>query len=292
MNMRSKRRYIVVAAATRIRRRCIFIRQVAKMMHDAAQGSQRCGNTSAGGWGSEGVGGGVMTAEVLPAARSEPTSWLTPASTEARAGDGARFRDALEVFLLSAAPREVDEPPRGCSCCLGAAKPPPVRCRGASELLARSDEDRCLCGDKEDTRRRLRWRADVSLWDAEAIMERALRRAEEERSGLEELLLSLALDDSTTLGMMKPGAAKGGRGGSRLVEGRALLLPRLDGMRRGGGAAAMLSGDSAPPLPHEDPLWGSGGDCRPPCERGKSRSNSPLSACCACDKGGGGFGWL
>ncbi len=50
----------------------------------------------------------------------------------------------------------------------------------------------------------------------------------------------------------------------------------------------MLSGESSPPPEPEDPFSVAGGDCRPPWERGRSRSSSPLRACCACERGGGG----
>ncbi len=109
-------------------------------------------------------------------------------------------------------------------------------------------------------------------------MERALRSADVDRPGLEELLLSLALD-STTLGMMKPGVERGTRATWPCEEAREpWLLLWAEGWRRGGESAAMLSGDSSAP---EEPFSVVVGDCRPPCERGRSRSSSLLSACCA-----------
>ncbi len=64
--------------------------------------------------------------------------------------------------------------------------------------------------------------------DAEAMMDRALRRAAEESSGLAALPLPLVQEDeSTTLGMMKPGVATGARRKEGLEEVRELLPPRL-----------------------------------------------------------------
>ena len=124
--------------------------------------------------------------------------------------------------------------------------------------------------------------------DAEAMMERAVRRAEEERSGLAALLLSLVPeDDCTTLGMMKAGVETGARRREGLEEGRELLLPR-HGSCGGAGEWSMLSGERSPPPETEDPFSVAGGDCRPPWERGRSRSSSPLRACCAWERGGGG----
>jgi hypothetical protein len=111
-------------------------------------------------------------------------------------------------------------------------------------------------------------------------MERALRKADDDSSGLDELLLSL-VQDSTTLGMLKPGVKSGVRGGS-------FELP-LDVWWRSGEAAAMLSGESSAASSSEDVVPIAGGDCKPPCDRGRSRSNSPLRTCWACESGGG---WL
>jgi hypothetical protein len=203
---------------------------------------------------------------------------------------------------LSLEPRELllslDEPLRcrcrcrscSCSCsCLGTAKPPPVRCTAASKLLARSDDADCLRGEEEEERRGGFWRGGMpAALDAEAMMDRALRRAAEESSGLAALLLPLVQeDDSTTFGMMKAGVDTGARRREGLEEGRELLLPRL-GSCGGAGEWSMLSGERSPPPRPEDPLSVAGGDCRPPWERGRSRSSSPLRACCACERGGGG----
>ena len=93
-------------------------------------------------------------------------------------------------FPLSLEPRELllslDEPLRcrcrcrccSCSCsCLGTAKPPPVRCTAASELLARPDDAGCLRGDEEEERWGGLWREGMPpALDAEAMMERAVRR--------------------------------------------------------------------------------------------------------------------
>ena len=233
---------------------------------------------------------------MLPAARSEPTAWLPPPpglSSEAKEGEGARWRELpLELPLLlplSLVPREVLlslEPLRCCCCCcLGTTNPPPVRCTGASELLAASEEEGGRLRGEEDEARVLRCRWEGAC-DAEAMMDRALRKAVLDKSGLAALLLSLPLDeDSTTLGMMKP-LEREGAGVGRLDEAERRPLGW-----GGGEAAMMLSGESWPPPPPppspEDPLSCAeeeGGDCRPPCERGSSRSSSPLSACCACDR--------
>lgn len=183
----------------------------------------------------------------------------------------------LRELLLS-----LDEPLRLCRCC--STKPPPVRWRAASELLARSDEGRPRCGD-DGARRLLCCREEWWPSAAEAMMDRALRSADDDRPALLEMLLSLALD-STTLGIMKPGVERGTRARWRCAGAcEPLLLLRSEEWRRGGEAAAMLSGvSSAPPSP-EDPFSVVVGDCRPPCERGRSRSRSLLRACCAWVRG-------
>lgn len=229
-----------------------------------------------------------------PAARSDPTFWLTTASSETSAGDGARCCSFSARFPLSVELRELllplDDPPppppsrrRRRSSCLENIKPSPVRCSAASELLPRPLTGVCLRGDDVEARGLLCCREYFCFSLAEAIMERALRRAEDDRCGLLSLLL-----DSTTLGMINAGIDTGARGGRGLVEAWRLLPPlRLEGWGRGGEAAAMLSGDSSPPRSSEDPFSVAVGDCRPPCDRGSSSSSSPLRACCAWDRGAG-----